>query len=291
MTDSGHVRGVTSMIGAVALFALMDSGLKLLSPHYPPMQVAALRGLASLPLVFIWALVDGGIGQLIRVRWPLHLLRGVLAVVMLAAFAYALRQMPLAEAYAIFFIAPLLITALAVPLLREHVGWRRWVAIVLGLIGVIVVLKPTGEGMITIGGLAALASAVGYAISAITIKVLSRTDTGSATIFWALFFIALISGILTAFDWTPLRWEHWYLIVGVGFFGAVGQHFITYAFRQASPAVVAPIEYTALMWGMLFDWLLWLTLPNARMLFGAAIIVASGLYIIYRERQLIAAPG
>jgi len=126
---------------------------------------------------------------------------------------------------------------------------------------------------------------VGYSISAITIRILARTDTGAAIIFWVLLFVALISGVAAIFDWTPLRAEHWYLIVGVGLFGAIGQHFITYAFRQTSPAVVAPIEYTALLWGMLFDWLLWLTLPGARMLTGAAIIVGSGLYIIYRERS------
>ncbi len=289
--QSSNLRGILSMIVAVAAFSVMDVTMKRLVETYPPMQVTFLRAVTSLPFLLFATALFSRWRDLKPNRIGLHLMRGFLGVAMLWLFVYAVRFLSLADAYTIYMSAPLLITALSVPILKEHVGWRRWVAIVLGLIGVIVVLKPTGEGMITIGGLAALASAVGYAISAITIKVLSRTDTGSATIFWALFFIALISGILTAFDWTPLRWEHWYLIVGVGFFGAVGQHFITYAFRQASPAVVAPIEYTALMWGMLFDWLLWLTLPNARMLFGAAIIVASGLYIIYRERQLIAAPG
>ncbi|HEY5808159.1 MAG TPA: DMT family transporter, partial [Povalibacter sp.] len=178
-----------------------------------------------------------------------------------------------------------LITALSVPMLGEHVGWRRWLAVAAGMIGVIIVLKPSGASLVTLGGLAALAAAIGYALSAITIRILLRTDTGTATIFWALLLVAVMSGAISAFQWVPLRWEHWPWILCVGLFGAIGQHFITYAFRLAAPPVVAPIEYTALLWGMLFDWLLWTTMPGARMLAGATIIVASGLYVIYHERR------
>src|SRR4051812_27419926 len=115
----GHLRGVLCMLLAVAAFSLMDASMKMLAPFYPPMQITALRGLTSLPLVLVWALIDGGPSQLMHVRWPLHLWRGVLSVVMLVAFVYGLKQLPLAEAYSLFFIAPLLITALAVPILRE----------------------------------------------------------------------------------------------------------------------------------------------------------------------------
>ena len=104
----GHLRGVLCMLIAVAAFCLMDASMKMLAPHYPPMQMAALRGVTSLPLVLVWTLVDGGLAQLLRVRWPLHVLRGVLSVVMLVAFVYGLERLPLAEAYSLFFVAPLL---------------------------------------------------------------------------------------------------------------------------------------------------------------------------------------
>src|SRR6185295_18132420 len=94
----GHLRGVLSMLVAVAAISLRDASMKTLAPHYPPMQITLLRGLTSLPLILVWALVDGGPAQLVRVRWPLHLLRGVLSVVMLVAFVYALKTLPLAEA-------------------------------------------------------------------------------------------------------------------------------------------------------------------------------------------------
>ena len=154
------------MLVSVALFALMDAGLKTLSAHYPPFQVAAMRGLSSLPLVLGWALASAGAGALLRVRWPLHLVRGVLGIVMMASFVYALKRLPLSTAYSIFFVAPLLITALSVPILGEHVGPRRWTAIAVGLLGVLVVLRPTGEGVLTLAGLAVLVAAFGYAVSA-----------------------------------------------------------------------------------------------------------------------------
>ncbi|MBF6842180.1 DMT family transporter, partial [Acinetobacter baumannii] len=119
---------------------------KQLAGHYPPMQVAALRGAVGLPLVVAWAAVTTGLAPLLRVHWPLHLLRGVLGVLFLSCFVAGLSALPMSTAYAITFVGPLLVTAMAVPLLREHVGPRRWSAIAVGIIGVLVVLRPGGEG-------------------------------------------------------------------------------------------------------------------------------------------------
>ena len=172
-----NLRGIAAMLLAVGLFSLMDGGLKHLSGHYPPMQVAALRGLAALPLVLAWVLATGQWVTLWRVRWGMHLLRAGLSIVMLASFAYALRRMPMTGAYALFFVAPLMITALSVPMLGEKVGPRRWAAIGVGLLGVLVVLRPTGEGLASLAGLAVLAAAAGYSLSAIMVSLLHRTDS------------------------------------------------------------------------------------------------------------------
>ncbi len=125
---SPYRRAIAAMIAAVGLFSLMDAGMKWLAPHYPPLQIAALRGLASAPLVLLWAVVTVAPVTLVRIRWSLHLLRGALSIFMLATFAYALQRLPLADAYTLFFIAPLLITALSAPLLGEQVGAARWAA-------------------------------------------------------------------------------------------------------------------------------------------------------------------
>ena len=277
-------RAALLMLVSVALFALMDAGLKTLSAHYPPFQVAAMRGLSSLPLVLGWALASAGAGALLRVRWPLHLVRGVLGIVMMASFVYALKRLPLSTAYSIFFVAPLLITALSVPILGEHVGPRRWTAIAVGLLGVLVVLRPTGEGVLTLAGLAVLVAAFGYAVSAILVRVLARTDSTQATTLWLLALMALGAGLLAWPGWVPLRGEHAAIIAGIGIAGALGQYTITEAFRSGEASLVAPLEYSALVWGVLLDLSLWGVLPDGLTWLGAAIIVGSGLYLIRRER-------
>ncbi|SFL18194.1 DMT family transporter [Lysobacter sp. cf310] len=279
-----QTRAALSMLAAVGLFAVMDAGLKLLSARYPPFQVASLRGAASLPFVLAWALATVGPAALLRVRWSLHLLRGVLGIGMMAAFVYALRTLPLSTAYSIFFVAPLLITAMSVPLLGERVGPRRWIAIAVGLIGVLVLLRPTGEGMLSLASLAVLGAALAYAISAITVRLLARTDSTQAMMVWLMAMLAIGAGALAWPDWVAIRGADLWLILGVGVAGGLGQYAITEAFRLGEASLIAPLEYTALVWGVLLDLSLWGVLPDAITWVGAAIIVASGLYLLRRER-------
>ena len=280
-----NLRGMLSMLLAIAMFALMDAALKTLTPHYSAMQVTALRGLSSLPLVTLWVLWDGGMRQLLHVRWPLHLLRGLLSIVMLGAFAYALRTLPLAETYSLFFVAPLIITALAALILRERVDWRGWTAIVTGFCGTLIVLRPTGAGVLTLAGLAVLVSATGYAISAIAVRVLGRSDSTQAMVFWMLAMTSVFASLIAWNDWTPILPEDWRVLAVLGVSGAVGQYAITDAFRRAAASRIAPLEYTALVWGIILDRVLWNTLPDAVTLVGAGVIIASGLYLLQRERH------
>ena len=277
-------RAIALMLIAVGTFSLMDAGLKQLSMQYPPFEVAALRGASSLPLVLAWALATTGVAPLLRVRWPLHLLRGAMGITMMASFVYALRTLPLATAYSIFFVAPLLITALSVPFLGERVGPRRWSAIALGLLGVLVLLRPTGAGMLSVAALAVLLAALMYAISAITVRLIARTDSTQAMMVWIMAMMAIGAGLLAWPQWVPIRGEHIGLICGVGIAGALGQYTITEAFRLGEASLIAPLEYTALVWGVILDATLWGVLPDAITWLGAAIIVASGLYLLRRER-------
>lgn len=284
MSTSDNRRGILAMLAAVGLFSVMDAGLKLLSTHYPPIQMAALRGLSSLPLVALWVFASGGGPSLLRVRWSLHLFRGVLGIAMMAAFTYALRSLPLSTAYSLFFIAPLLITALSGPMLGEKVGASRWAAIACGLLGMLVILRPTGEGLLTLPALAVLVAAVGYALSAITVRVLSRTDSMQATVFWLMTMMGLGAGALAAPDWVAIQAGHWWIIAGIGLCGTLGQIAITLAFSRGEASVIAPLEYSALTWALVLDLLLWRTLPDGVTLLGAGIIVGAGLYLIRRER-------
>ena len=277
-------RAVAMMLLAVATFSLMDAGLKQLSTHYPAFQVAALRGAASLPFVLVWALSTGGVRPLLRVRWPLHLLRGAMGVAMMASFVYALRTLPLSTAYSIFFVAPLLVTALSVPILGERVGPRRWTAIAIGLIGTLVLLRPTGEGLVSIASLAVLLAAAMYAVSAISVRVLARTDSTQSMMVWLMALMAIGAGLLAWPGWTPVAGADLWLILGIGVAGGIGQYAVTEAFRVGEASLIAPLEYTALVWGVLLDLTLWGVLPDGVTWVGAAIIVASGLYLLRRER-------
>lgn len=283
MTRDDPLRAASAMLLAVALFALMDAGLKLLAPHYPPLQVATLRGASALPLVLAWSLLTVGARGLLRVHWPLHLLRGVLGVAMMAGFVYGLRTLTLSTAYAITFVAPLLVTALAVPFLGEKVGPRRWTAIAIGLVGVLVVLRPTGEGMFTLAGMAVLGAAVCYAAAAITVRLLAQRDSTQAMVFWLMLILAVGAGALSFRDWTPIRMQDWWIVAGIGITGTLAQVALTEAFRVGEASLVAPLEYTALLWGVLLDLALWRTLPDGVTWIGAAIIIASGLYLIKRD--------
>ena len=272
------------MLAAVASFSLMDAGMKLLAAHYPPLQVTMLRGAASLPFVLVWVLATAGARSIMPVRWGLHLLRGVLGMVMIGCFVFALKRMPLSTAYSIYFVAPLLVAALSVPLLGEKVGPRRWTAIAIGLVGVIVVLRPGVDGIISFPGLMVLLAATAYAIAAVTVSLLTRTDTPQAMVVWFLAIMAVGAGLAAIPGWVPLRWDHTALILGMGLAGAFGQVALTNAFMRGEASLIAPLEYTGLVWVIGWDWLLWRTLPDATTWLGAAIIVASGLYLLRRER-------
>jgi drug/metabolite transporter (DMT)-like permease len=279
------LRGILMMVLAVGAFALMDAQLKLLTPHYSALQIAALRGYASLPVVLLSALLIGRRARLFQIRWSLHLVRGVLGIVMLASFAYGLRTLPMSEAYAIFFIAPLLITALAAPLLGERVGANRWLAILIGGIGVLVILRPSGAGLLSLAGVAVLVSALAYALGAISARVLGRTDSSVSMVFWMMLLMALGATALTGSDWRPLQSQHGWILLGIAVFGSIGQFAITDAFKRGQASLIAPFEYTALAWGLGLDWLLWQALPDRIVLLGAAIVVASGLYLLWSERR------
>ena len=282
---SGNLRSIYAMLIAVFMFSLMDTAMKLLAAHYPAMQVAALRSLSSLPLVVLYVAWRGGFKSMMQARFSLHVLRGVLGIGMLALFAYGLKRLSLAEAYSIFFIAPALITAMAVFFLKERVNLARWIAIFVGLAGVLVVLRPEGGGFLTLGGLAILGSAVCYAISAVAARILARTDSTRQMMFWLMLLMSVGATALAAPEWVSIDPEHILLLCGLAVSGFFGQLAITEAFSHGEGSVVAPFEYSALAWGVAIDWMLWQTLPDEYTLIGAAIIIGSGLYLIRHEKS------
>ncbi len=286
MSRPENLHGIAAMVVSVAFFALMDAAMKHLSNTYPALQIAAMRGLASLPLVCGFVLWQSQVGTLWHIRWPLHLLRGAMGIAMLPLFVFALRDMPMSSVYAIVFIGPLLITLLSVPVLREKVRTAHWIAIGVGFAGVLVALRPGGAGFLSLGALAALLAATCYSVSAVAGRLLSRTDSSASLMFWSTAAIALGAGLLALPAWVPLRLQDWWVVPVLGLTGFGGQWAITQAFRHGQASVVAPFEYTALAWAIALDWMIWSTLPDHFTLLGGGIIIGSSIYLIRHEKAL-----
>lgn len=284
-----NLKGILAMTLAVAAFAAMDAQLKLLAAHYPPMQVSFLRGATSLPFILLPLLLRGRLGRLRPVNLPLHALRGVLAVLMLTSFVYAVRESSLAVTYSIFMFAPLLIVALSIPFLGERVSRAQWVAIAVGLAGVLLMLRPRGGQWVSTASLAAVVAMSCYALAAVSLRLLARTDTTESMVFSFTAALAVGAGLLALPLWQDLRLEHGWLLLGVGLTGTLGQQLITEAFRAAPASVVAPFEYTALIWGVGLDLVIWNVLPDGVTVLGGAIVAGAGLYLLARERRVASA--
>ena len=285
MTErNDRLRGVFTMLAAVGAFSIMDALMKSLTLRYPAVQVAFLRGASSLPFVFLTYALAGRLSALRPVRFGLHVVRAAFAVLMLWGFLWALARASLADTYAVYMCAPLLVVLAGSLMLGERIARHVWFAIFTGLAGVFVMLRPTVEGFASLAGLAALGSALAYAIVVVMVRILARTETTASMVFWYLVLLAAGALIIALPGWVAIVAADWPWIVAIGLAGWAGQHLITEAFRLAPASVVAPFEYSALIWGVAIDWVVWQALPGARMLAGSAIVVGAGLYLLYRER-------
>ena len=275
------------MVAAVFIFSIMDALMKRLSAHYGPLQVSCLRCVSSLLCLVLTITWQRSWASLRATTPVLHVARGALGIMMLASFVFAVHRLTLAQTYSLFLAAPLLMTALSVPLLGEQVSGRRWLAIVIGMSGVLAILQPWGTGHVSLAAASAAAVAtICYALSALTVRTLGRRNSSMAMVFWYLALVSIGSGLLAMPEWRPIESGDWLWLAGIGISGALGQFWLTDAFRRAPPAVIAPFEYTAILWAFAIDWVFWSATPTGGLLVGAGIVVASGIYVIWDERRL-----
>jgi drug/metabolite transporter (DMT)-like permease len=248
-----------------------------------------MRGLAVMPLVCAYIAWRREFGAVFspRLRWRLHILRGVLGVATMTLFTLGLRSMGLAEAYTLTFVAPLIVTIMAVPVLKETVLPRHWVAIGVGLCGVVIALRPDQNAFFSIGALAVLAAAVTYALGSVVGRLISRTEPSATLVFWSTTSLAVGGGLLGASSWVDVLPGHWPVLLGLAVTGFLAQLAITEAFRHGQASAVAPFEYSALAWAVALDWLFWHTVPDGYTLAGGAVIIASGIYLIRREAPTV----
>ncbi len=282
-----RTRGIGYMVAAVFVFAIMDSLMKRLSSHYGPLQVGCLRSVSSWLILLLPIAWRGRWADVRPINPSMHVLRAVLGITMLGSFVFAVHRLSMAQTYSLCLAAPLLMTALSVPIQGEHVTGQRWLAIAVGFGGVLVILRPWGaSGFSMLAAAAAALATVAYSLNALTLRSLGRGNTGMSLVFWYLLLVSVGCGLLSVGDWRPIQHGDWGWLIGVGLSGALGQLWLTSAFRRAPPSVVGPFEYTSIVWAFVIDWIFWSVTPSISLVVGASIVIASGIFVLLDERRL-----
>lgn len=285
------LRGIALMCGAFLLFSLLDSTAKLLGQSYPLTQVVWARyaGHAAVAVVFMWLYWRQ---RPWRSRRPgLQVLRGLLLLAATSCNFVALRHLQLAETAAIYFSTPLLVAALSVPLLGERIGPRRLAAIVVGFAGVLIVIRP-GFGLVHWAvGFSCLVALLGAFYQILTRKVAAHDSAHTAQLYAALIGCAATTPLMPL-DWVMPQGFGIVLMVAIGLLGGLGHWLLTLAHAYAPAPILAPFSYTQIVWMPVLGYLVFGNVPSPWVLLGGAIVVASGLYLLHRERAAkILPPG
>ena len=278
------LRGPAFAALGFALFATHDAIIKTLGAVYPVFQIIFFTLLfAFIPMSMI-ILADRAVDNF-RPHHPwLILIRSVLMIIAMSSAFYAFTTLPLAEVYSLLFAIPLLITALSVPLLGETVRAQRWAAVVVGLLGVIIIVRP-GLIELSLGHLAALTAAVASALSSIVVRKIGREERSAVLILYPMLMSMIGMGAMLPTVYIPVDLVHLGLMAGAGFLSIGAQLCIIAAYRSATAAVVAPIQYTQIIWATAFGMLLFAERPDIYVGVGSTIIILSGLFVVWRETR------
>ena len=264
------------------MFALLDTGVKYVGQFYPVLQIAWAR------YVFQMVLVPVVIGStrprdIIRTKRPwLQVLRSLMMVGATLSFFTAVRHMSVAEAAAIGMISPLMVTALAIPLLGEKVGRRRWMAVACGLIGALIIIRP-GYGVLSWWAILPVITAICYALYQITTRMLAEIDPPITTFFYSGAVGVVVLSFAVPFSWQTPTVGGWAMMISLGLLAGAGHYCIIQAIRRAPASVLAPFGFVQLVWVTILGYLVFGDIPDKPTVLGAAIVVASGAYVYYRE--------
>lgn len=282
LPDEHPLRGIALMCAAVFCFVVMNTLVKTLVPDYSVAQIIWARYFFHFLLILL--LFPRRIPTLlITRRRGMQVLRSVLVLLATLCMYSALRYLPLADVVAITFLGPLLVTGLSVLVLGERVGPRRWSAVVIGFVGVLVIIRP-GLGIAHWAAVLPLLMATFYA----TYQIVTRMIRGAADPLNSLFYLALVGVVATSvvapFDWVWPDWRAWLMLIGTGFFGGLGHFAMIRAYESSPAATIAPFAYTELLWALGVGVIVFGDFPDTWTLVGAAIVAGSGLYVLRRER-------
>ncbi|HLQ85024.1 MAG TPA: DMT family transporter [Salinisphaeraceae bacterium] len=275
--------GILYICAGAFCLTVNDALAKYLDDYLPVMEIIFFRMLFSLPLIIVFGLLAGGRQALVSHAPWLQAIRGVIAIMAPITYITGLAILPLAANAGISFASPLFITFFAVVLFGERPGWRQWAATGVGFAGVLCVIQP-GTAVFSWGAFLPLGAALAYAILMLSARTLAeRGDSVWITMIYATAIPLLISALPLPWIWQQPGPAQWLALVGAGVFGGAAITLITQAFRVGSASIVAPFDYTGLLWAALLGWLFWGEIPTAAALFGMFIIIVSGVYLALRQ--------
>jgi drug/metabolite transporter (DMT)-like permease len=289
------LRGIALKVLSVTLFTLMAICIKAVAPDVPPGQAVFFRSTFAIPVILAWLVYTHDIRHGLDTQNPMgHLWRGLVGVTAMGLGFTALGLLPLPEAVALGYAAPLLAVIFAAMFLGEEVRAFRLTAVVLGLVGVVIVLAPrltltsleVADKLQTIGAMAAILGAVFAALAQVFVRKLVYTEATAAIVFYFSLTAAVLSLATIPFGWVVPTATQAALLIGAGLLGGIAQILLTEAYRHADVSVIAPFEYASMLLAIVFGYWLFAEVPTLTMLAGAALIVAAGLFIIWREHKL-----
>lgn len=283
-TTSSVLLGIYARVFALAVFSTMDAMVKWLGEAYGPFQMMLFRStLALIPLYLVYRNSAGGL-RLVRSKRPLlQMARIATGFGSLFGFFYVFPRMPLVDAYAISYAAPLFMVALAALVLQEQVGWRRWSAVAVGFAGVLAMLEPWTISVHWLS-LVVLGATFCYSLSTVLTRLISRYDHDVATLFWFSLSASVVSLVGAIPEWKWPSPSGWIWLCSLGLIGGVGQILATRALRLAPASVLAPFDYSSIVFAMLYGYLWFRENPSPAVWLGLPLVVGSGLYILHRER-------
>ncbi len=279
-------RGIIAMCLSMVTFIVNDAMVKLASERLPMDQIVFIRGIFASLILLTWL----SIGQpwvlrfirhrgMVRVGW-----RSVLDALSTFTYLWALFHLPLPNISAINLSSPLMVTVLAIFFLGEKVAWRRWSAIIVGLVGVMMIVQPSSDAFTWFSVVAVAATVLGAVRDVMTRRIAQEIPSILVTFATAVA-VASVAGIsVAATGWTPVAVSDLLLLAGASVFLIGGYHFIIVAMRVAETSIVSPFRYTAILWAIILGYVLWGDVPNPLALAGIVVLVASGLYLMHRER-------
>lgn len=283
------MRAIVCMLFGVALISLNDALIKTLTSTYPVGELLLIRGLFTLPWVLLLAYRAGGL-EVLKVKNPGgQALRALCVIGSSFFFVNGLVHLQLADAIAITFTGPLFITALAPFALGEYVGWRRWLAVLIGFVGILFIFRP-GYGALQWAALFPLGAAFCGSIRDLITRRISQTESTVAVLLVTTCAVILAGLATVPFAWAEVRISDLGTFAASGMLIAGGHYFMIEAFRQGEAALVAPFKYTFMVWAVLYGFLFFGHLPDRWTLVGTAIVIAAGLYVLHREMKLTKTP-